>query len=110
MPVELHIPQSAATEINKFYRDWFNPYLNFHRPSGYATSKIDKKGKIRKVYETYQTPYERLKELPQAKEFLKPGITFEKLDKIAYEHSDTEFAILMEKAKHELFRKVGLIS
>ncbi|MBU4298659.1 hypothetical protein KJ636_01315, partial [Patescibacteria group bacterium] len=52
---------------------------------------------------TYQTPYERLKSLANAQQYLKPGITFEILDKIAYQKSDNEFAALMQKTKEELF-------
>lgn len=104
-----HIPQSSATKIHRFYKERFNPYLNYHRPSGYATEKVDRKGKIKKVYETYEVPYERLKGLPNAQRHLKRGITFDKLDKIAYEHSDTGFAAMMEEAKRKLFKEIGLI-
>ena len=104
-----HIPQSNATKIHKFYKDWFNPYLNYHRPSGYATEKIDKKGKTKKVYDIYQMPYERLKDIPGAQGFLKSGVTFKKLDKMAYEESDTEFARRMEGAKRKLFEEIGLV-
>jgi len=38
-----------------------------------------------------------------AKQYLKPEITFELLDKLAYEKSDNEFAALMQKEKEELF-------
>ena len=51
------------------------------------------------------TPYEKLQSLPNAEKYLKPGITFEALDKIANEKSDNEFAALMQKAKVELFTK-----
>ncbi len=64
----------------------------------------NKKGKEKKIYNIYQTPYERLKSLPNAKQYLKPGITFEMLDKIAYQKSDNECAALMQKAKEELFK------
>lgn len=66
--------------------------------------KTDAKGKAKKVYDVYATPYERLKSLPQAKRFLKRGVTFAALDRIATADSDTEFARKMQKAKQELFR------
>ena len=44
-----YIPQKYAPKINKFYQEYLNPYLNFHRPCGFATNKPDKKGKIKKV-------------------------------------------------------------
>ncbi len=98
----LHIPASFAPDINCFYKDYLNIYLPYHRPCGYATIIVDKKGKEKKVYKTYQVPYERLKSLPNANQYLKKGLTFEVLDKIAYRESDNECAILMQKAKGEL--------
>ena len=38
------------------------------------------------------TPYEKLKSLDNAEQYLKPGITFEELDKIAYAESHTDYA------------------
>src|SRR5262245_12584633 len=83
---------------------WFNPYLNFHRPCGFAVVKRDKKGKERRIYltEDYMTPYEKLQSLPEAQQHLKPGVTFDQLDEVAYAMPDTEFAILMEQAKDRL--------
>ena len=101
-----YINQKYAPVINDFYIKYFNPYLNFHRPCGFATLKTDKKGKQKKVYNLYQTPYESLKKITGAGQFLKPGISFEKLDKIAEEYSDNEFATIMEKEKQKLFRKI----
>ena len=101
-----YINQKYAPDINDFYVKYFNTYLNFHRPCGFATLKTDKKGKQKKVYNLYQTPYEALKGITGAGQFLKPGISFEKLDKIAEEYSDNEFATIMEKEKQKLFRKI----
>lgn len=99
----VHIPQRHASVINQFYKEYLNIYLNYHRPCGFATVITDKKGKRKKVYKTYLTPYERLKSLENAQQYLKKGITFEILDKIAYDKSDNEFTELMQKAKDELF-------
>lgn len=101
-----HIPKKNAPTIEKFYETHFNLYLNFHRICAYATDYADKRGKIRKKYETNTTPYERLKSLPNAEQFLKPGISFEWLDKIAYAQSDNEFAEKMEKAKKEVLKNL----
>jgi len=98
------LPPSHAGEIHAFYQEWFNPYLNYHRPCGFATVRTDVRGKVTKVYEVYVTPYERLKSSPKAKRFLKPGVNFVALDGIAQAASDTEFARKMQKAKQELFR------
>ena len=101
-----YIKQKSAPEINDFYMKYFNPYLNFHRPSGFVTLKTDKKGKQKKVYNLYQTPYEAFKGIAEEYKFLKPGISFEKLDTIAKEYSDNEFAEIMEKEKQKLFKKI----
>jgi transposase len=99
-----HIPRRFASDISLFYKEYFNTYLDYHRPCGYATVITDKKGKEKKVYDVYQVPYERFKSLPDAKQYLKPGITFETLDEIAYQESDNECAAKMQKAKEELFK------
>lgn len=98
-----YIPKRYASDINQFYKEYLNIYLNYHRPCGFATIKVDRKGKEKKVYNVYRTPYEAFRGLPGASEFLKNGQTFEKLDAIAKKQSDNEFAALMQKAKEELF-------
>ena len=102
----IHIPRHFASAISQFYKRYFNVYLNYHRPCGFATIITDKKGKEKKVYrqEDYQTPYEKLKSLENAKKYLKDGISFEQLDKIAYAMSDNDFAEKMQKTKQELFK------
>jgi putative protein kinase ArgK-like GTPase of G3E family len=50
------------------------------------------------------TPYQRFKSLVDCEQYLKPGITLEMLDLIAYNKSDNEFARSMKKAKEELFK------
>lgn len=98
-----HVNQQLADRVNDYYRNFFNPYLNFHRPCGFPTVTIDQKGKKRKVYRTYQVPYEALKAIPRAQSFLKPGQSFPKLDTIAYEMSDNDFATLMREEERTLF-------
>lgn len=101
-----YIAQLNAPVIEEFYEQYFNVYLNYHRICGFAKEYTDKRGKIRKKYETYLTPYGRLGLLPQAEQYLKPGISFEYLDKIAYAMSDNEFAEQMKKAKIVLAKKI----
>jgi hypothetical protein len=98
------LPPSHAEDISRFYTEWFNPYLNYHRPCGFATVTVDAKGRSKRVYETYATPYERLCALPKSQRQLKPGVTLQQLDQIARAHSDTEFARQMQTAKRELLR------
>lgn len=102
-----HIPQRYAEVLNDFYRRYFNPYLNYHRPCAFATEKISEKGKIKKVYDVYQTPFGAFLAHPRASEFLKNGVTLENLNKTAYEKSDNECAALMQKAKAELFKNLS---
>jgi transposase InsO family protein len=104
-----YIPQRCAELINEFNRDFFNPYINFHRPCFFPVSVIDPKGKIRKTYpyEMVRTPYERLKSLPQAESYLRPGVTFEKLVTIANHMSDNQFAERMVKARSNLFQQIS---
>jgi len=105
-----HIPatEENADLLNRFSKIWLNVYLNYHRPCGFATTKVDRKGKEKKVYKTYLTPYEKLKSLPNAEMYLKRHIFFEDLDKIAYADSDTEFVTKMNKEKEKMFQGLKL--
>lgn len=102
-----HINQNLADKINDYYRNYFNPYLNFHRPCGFPTIVVDEKGRKKRMYHTYKTPYEALKDITGADNFLKPEQTFEKLDKIAYEYSDNEFAEILRKEEIKLFELIA---
>jgi transposase InsO family protein len=104
-----YIPQRCAELINEFNRALFNPYINFHRPCFFPVSVIDHRGKIKKTYpyEEVRTPYESLKSLPQAESYLRPGVTFEKLETIANQMSDNQFAERMVKARSNLFQQIS---
>ena len=93
-----------AGVVDTFYQEWFNPYLNYHRPCGFARTVVGAKGKQTKVYDVYATPYERLKPLPKKKRLLKEGVTYADPDRIATTAGDTEFARKMRTAKEEMFR------
>lgn len=105
-----HIPATDenANLLNQFNQRWLNVYLNYHRTCGFATTKIDRKGKEKKVYNIYMTPYAKLRSLPNAEMYLKRHIFFEDLDKIAYATSDTEFAKRMNEEKEKMFQKLKL--
>jgi transposase InsO family protein len=98
-----HIAQKHAGPITAFYRLYFNPYLNYHRPCAFPTIMTDAKGKRKKLYNTYMTPYERLQSLPDAEGYLKDGTTFAQLDAIAQAQSDNECGALVQKEKQKLF-------
>lgn len=102
-----HIPRRHASAINNFYMTHFNDYLNFHRPCGFATTLTDAKGKQKKIYETWLTPYERLKTLKSWEKHLKPSVTPDDLAHLATSQSDNDFASQMLKAKEKLFSSVG---
>ena len=100
---------SHAPAVDEFYRHWFNPYLNYHRPCSFATVTTDVKGKQKKVYDVYLTPYERLRQISPLERFLKPGLTLAGLEEFASADSDTGFARKMQAAKRELFQLCGLL-
>jgi transposase InsO family protein len=102
-----HIASQHAEAVQKFHTAQLNPYLNFHRPSGFATVSLDARGKRRRIYKAgdYATPYEKLKSLPAASKYLKPGISFVLLDQRGQTMSDTESAKKMGRAKAALLRQ-----
>lgn len=107
-----HIGGEHAEALQKFYTAHLNPYLNFHRPCGFATVSLDARGKRRRHYqlEDYTTPYEKLKSLPHAAQHLKAGMSFEPLDRTARAMSDTECARKMRAAKTQLLRQCKIES
>ena len=70
-----YIDAKHAERINEFYRNHFNPYLNFHRPCGVRKTKTDKNGKQKIVYKWYATPWEILRQLPDVTRRLKDDVT-----------------------------------
>jgi transposase InsO family protein len=102
-----HIAGEHAEALQKFYTAHLNPYLNFHRPCGFATVSLDARGKRSRKYKAqdYATPYEKLKSLPEAIQYLKPNIGFAQLDRLAMAMSDTECALKMGAAKAKLLRQ-----
>jgi transposase InsO family protein len=102
-----HIDQAFAPLIDRFYLEHFNAYLNFHRPCAFATVTIDDKGRRRKKYETYQTPFERLKSIKKVSKYLRACVTLASLDKIASAQSDNAAAEAMQAALRGLFNRLG---
>lgn len=78
-----HIPSRHAQDVSTFLMGILTPYLNYHRPCFFPQVILDDKGRQRRRYPLDQmnTPYEKLKALPDAKRFLKPELTFKDLDK-----------------------------
>lgn len=100
----VHISKKYAEVINEFYKKYFNVYVNYHRPSGFATDTIDAKGKVKKKYDQYLMPYEKLLSLDNPGQYLREGITLQIIQGIAQEKSDNEYAVLMQKEKVKLFK------
>jgi hypothetical protein len=98
-----HIDSGNAGAILAFYGDHFNPYLNFHRPCGVPETTTDRKGKQRRMYRRYATPWELLQEVPEFAQHLKAGVCAEGLQRVANIRSDTKAARLMQEAKRKLF-------
>jgi transposase InsO family protein len=104
-----HIPQHCASLVNAFCADHLNPYVNFHRPCFFPETITDKNGKERKRYryEGMMTPYEKLKSLPDAEQYLKPNITFKHLDAQAKSMSDNDAATALNNARRKLFQAIS---
>ncbi len=98
-----HIAVAHAEAINAFYREHFNPYLNFHRPCGVPEIVTEAKGKQRRVYRWYATPWEILRQVPDLARYLKPELTVEELNRRAARTSDTAAARSMQQEKQKLF-------
>ncbi len=103
-----HIPQRYAQLLNEFNQAALNPYVNYHRPCLYPTIIIDNKGKQKKKYEykNMMTPYDKLKSLPDAQQYLKAGITFKELDDISKAMTDNEAADFLQQQRSILFKNI----
>lgn len=103
-----HINQELVERINNYYQDFLNPYLNFHRPSLYVTATVRRENERGREVYAAGIPYEKLKEVSQnlKRNFLKNGITFGELDKIAYQYSDNEFAKILRGEEKKLFDSI----
>jgi transposase InsO family protein len=102
-----HIASEHAGAIDEFYMRYLNPYLNFHRPCGFATVSLDERGKRRRQYksEDYRTPFEKLKSLEGAGQYLKAGLSLAELEREELAMSDIECARRMQAAKSRLLRQ-----
>ena len=101
-----HIPSQHASKVDAFLHDYLTPYLNFHRPCFFAEVTLDDKGRQRRryPYQHMNTPYEKLKSLPNADTHLKPGITFQERDKYAMAMTDNQVAQQLLSERSKLFQ------
>jgi len=99
----VHIAAPHAAAIEAFYEEHFNPYLNFHRPCGVPEEVANAKGKVKRIYRWYATPWEILRQLPGLAGHLKPEVTIEELEHASRAQTDTQAAEKMQQAKRKLF-------
>lgn len=104
----VHIAPEWAAALNKFHEKYLIPYINYHRPCYFAEVIVDDKGKQKKKYpyKLMQTPFERFKSLPNAEQYLKPGVTLEALEMASMAITDLEAAKQLKKARKKLFKKI----
>lgn len=98
-----HIAAPHAAAITNFFQEHLNPYLNFHRPCGVPELVVNAKGKEKRMYRWYATPWEILRQLPDVASHLKAEVTIATLDQQAQAKSDTQAAEEMQEAKRKLF-------
>jgi len=98
-----YIDASHAEALNAFYRDFFNPYLNYHRPCAQPEVSIDPKGRKRVHYKQYRTPLEALLALEKPSQYLRKGLSIQALKRVGASMSDTTAAQRMQQAKDRLF-------
>lgn len=103
----MHIPKKHAGIINDFYRDFFNPFINFHRFCAFPDETVDDNGKVTKMYRTYLTPIGKLLLIPNVENYLKDGITKESLETEMKRQSHLAAAQEMQKAKVQLFKLIS---
>jgi len=103
-----HIPQKYAKLVNEFNQTYLNPHINYHRPCFFPLTIINEKGKKQKTYpyELMMTPYEKLKSLHNAEKYLKDGLSFEIMDRIAYAMTDNQSANLLKQGRKQLFKTI----
>lgn len=104
-----HIPESLAPDADAFLRDHLSPFLNHHRTCLFAVEAEDANGRRRRKYpqELVRTPYEKLRSLPGAKGYLKPGATFEKLDAAAHTVTSLEAGQEVQRTRKALFHLIA---
>ena len=75
----------------------------------FPTEAVDDKGRRKRRYRDgdVDTPYEKLKSLPDAAGWLRPGVTFEQLDAAAFAQNDLKAAAAVNAARDALFRRIG---
>ena len=103
-----YIDAGHADRIDSFYREFLNPYLNYHRPCAQAEVEIDERGRKQVRYKRYQTPLETLLALDAPAQYLRQGLSINTLNRIGAARSHTDAARRMQQAKARLFDQLRL--
>lgn len=103
-----YIDAAQAEPLQHFYRNHFNPYLNFHRPCAQPELFRDENGRTQRRYLRYQTPWETLQKLSKPGQYLREKMSLAILARRAGALSDTEAAQRMQQAKRKLFEQFQL--
>ena len=98
-----HIASGHAEAVNLFHRQHLNPYLNFHRPCGIPELRTLARGKIKRVYRQWETPWDILRGLADWETTLRTETNAAALQRQASAQSDTDAAMAMQQAKRDLF-------
>ena len=105
-----HIPQKYAEKINVFNREYFNQFINYHRPCAFPSYTTQENGKVRVFYkqEDYMTPIEKFLSLENPEQYLKEGVTCAMLEEVRNAKTHLEMASEMQEAKKKLFTSFRL--
>ena len=100
-----YIPQKEAGKINQFYKAHLNLYINYYRPSIFPEIVRSKKNKEVKKYEykNTMTPFNKLKSIPNFRNYLKPNFPLLDLETFLSNHSVNDFTERVVKAHTKLF-------
>jgi len=100
-----YISQKEATNINLFFKAYFNLYINCYRPSIFPEITLSRKNKEVKKYKyaNTMTPFQKLKSIPLFKRHLKPNFPLLDLETFLRNHSVNDFTERMVRAQSKLF-------
>jgi hypothetical protein len=105
-----HIGAQHAEVVDTFHHQYLNPYINYHRPCAVPLILTEPNGKRRRIYSRWATPFELFREVPDCGSYLRPGITLNDLESFAQQQSDTEAALVMQRAKRQLLTRIAKAS
>jgi transposase InsO family protein len=100
-------PKQSAEIVQEYLAVFFNRYLNYNRPCSFPNVTYKGNGKkiVKYPKDEYKTPYEKLKSVDPDGVYLKNGLTYKSLDRIALEYSDYEFVKIMNKEYKNMMKK-----